>query len=280
MLHGLASSPEAWINVANEVMGDEALRRNFQVWQVYYPTNAPLAYNREAIRSVLEQTLRHFDPQGTAPASRHIVLVGHSMGGVLARLLVSSSGEQLWNSFLAEYPVEGEQLERARTRLGPYLQFDPLPDVGRVIFIAAPHRGTPFAENRLARWAANLVTLPLGIAERVADVYGTRPGQAQSATPAPLLHIPNSIDNLSDRDAFVQLAATLPMARVPFHSIIGDDTPGVPLAESSDGIVPYASAHLDGAQSELVVQSPHSVQESPAAILEIRRILRQDLQGP
>lgn len=30
MLYGLASSPEAWINVANEVMGDEYLRRNYQ----------------------------------------------------------------------------------------------------------------------------------------------------------------------------------------------------------------------------------------------------------
>ncbi|XAH24390.1 alpha/beta fold hydrolase [Xylophilus sp. GW821-FHT01B05] len=279
MLHGLASSPEAWINVANEVMGDEALRQNFQIWQVYYPTNAPLAYNREEIRSALQQTLKHFDPDGTAPASRHIVLVGHSMGGVLARLLMSSSGDGLWDSFLKDNPMDSEQLERARTRVGPYLRFDPLQDVGRVIFIAAPHRGTPLAENRVARWVSNLVTLPLGIAERVADVYATRPGQSQSSQPAPLLRIPNSIDNLSDKDDFVRLAATLPMAPVPFHSIIGNDEPGVPLAESSDGIVPYSSAHLDGAQSELIVSSSHSVQESPAAILEIRRILREDLQG-
>ena len=41
MLHGSASSPEAWINTANEVLGDEVLRRGYQIWQVYYPTNAP-----------------------------------------------------------------------------------------------------------------------------------------------------------------------------------------------------------------------------------------------
>src|SRR5690606_2862968 len=95
LVHGLASSPEAWVNVANEVMGDEALRREFQIWQVYYPTNMPLALNQAAIRSIFTDTLQHFDPQGTARASHDTVVIGHSMGGVLARLLVSSSGDRL-----------------------------------------------------------------------------------------------------------------------------------------------------------------------------------------
>jgi hypothetical protein len=43
MIHGLASSPEAWVNVANELMGDDEIRRNFQIWQLYYPTNSPIA---------------------------------------------------------------------------------------------------------------------------------------------------------------------------------------------------------------------------------------------
>ena len=92
MLHGLASSPEAWINVANEVLGDETLRQHYQIWQVYYPTNAPLAVNNRAIRDALGQTMAHFDPAGTAQSSRDAVVIGHSMGGVLSRLLVSSSG--------------------------------------------------------------------------------------------------------------------------------------------------------------------------------------------
>jgi len=43
---------------------------------------------------------------------------------------------------------------------------------------------------------------------------------------------------------------------IPYHSIIGDrgrgDTPN-----SSDGVVPYWSSHLDGAQSEKIVPSEH-----------------------
>lgn len=115
MLHGLASSPEAWINVANDIMGDEALRQRYQVWQVYYPTNAPLAYNHAAIRSALTATFQHFDPSGATAASRDIVVVGHSMGGVLGRLLVSSSGSVLLDTVKAGRQLEGERFERFRT---------------------------------------------------------------------------------------------------------------------------------------------------------------------
>ena len=279
MLHGLASSPEAWINVANEVLGDETLRRRYQVWQVYYPTNAPLPLNNLAIRQAITQTIAHFDPTGQAEASRNITLIGHSMGGVLSRLLVSSSGDTLWEALLESYPMQGAQQERIEQRLAPYLRFEPLPQVGHAIFIASPHRGTPFANNRISRWVANLVTLPVAMLGQLNDISRELMRIAPSTQGTEPLRIPNSIDNLSDRDPFVQLSSGLPMnPRVRFHSIIGNDTPDVPQAESNDGIVPYGSAHLEGAASERVIRSSHSVQENPLAILEIRRILREQLQ--
>jgi pimeloyl-ACP methyl ester carboxylesterase len=279
MLHGLASSPEAWINVANEVLGDEELRKHYQIWQVYYPTNAPLPLNQRAIRQALQRTLAHFDPAGTAVASRGMVLVGHSMGGVLSRLMVSESGDRLW-ALLPDAGIPDAPRPGLRRGLAPYLSFEPLPQVDRAIFIAAPHRGTPFAENRIARRIANLITLPLSMLGELADLTGmlgpsALPGSAQAP-----LRIPNSIDNLSDRDPFVRAAAGLPISpRVRYHSIIGNHEPELPLEASSDGIVPYASAHLEGASSELVIRSTHSVQEHPLAILEIRRILREQLQA-
>jgi triacylglycerol esterase/lipase EstA (alpha/beta hydrolase family) len=278
MLHGLASSPEAWINVANEVLGDETLRRRYQIWQVYYPTNAPLPINNFAIRQAITETLAHFDPTGQAEASRNITLIGHSMGGVLSRLLVSSSGDKLWDALLTSYPMQGAQQQRIEQRLAPYLRFEPLPQVSDAIFIASPHRGTPFANNRVARWVANLITLPVAMLGQLNDISRELMRIAPGKQDIGPLRIPNSIDNLSDRDAFVQMSSGLPMnPRVRFHSIIGNDTPGVVQALSSDGVVPYESAHLEGAASELVLASAHSVQENPLAILEIRRILREQL---
>lgn len=277
MLHGLASSPEAWINVANEVLGDETLRKNFQVWQVYYPTNAPLAFNQHTIRKAIEETLQAFDPKGNNRASQDVVLIGHSMGGVLARLLVSDSGDRFWKPIVKMYGLEGERKKQARKKLRDYAWFKPMPEVSRAVFIAAPHRGTPFAENRFSRWAAGIVKLPVSMLGRVTEIAQLLVDPS-SANAAPLTRPLNSISNLSDQDPFVRLAADLPISdKVSFHSIMGNDTPNLSLQLSSDGVVPYSSSHLDGAQSEKVIKSWHSVQETPEAIVEVRRILHEHL---
>ena len=95
MVHGLASSPEAWVNMANDLMGDYAIRQRYQIWQVYYPTNMPIALNHVAIRRVVDDTLRHFDPTGAHPASKDMVVVGHSMGGVISRMMIASDNGAL-----------------------------------------------------------------------------------------------------------------------------------------------------------------------------------------
>lgn len=278
MLHGLASSPEAWINLANEVLGDETLRQNFQIWQIYYPTNAPIAFNQHEISRAIKKTLEHFDPGGKARASQDILLIGHSMGGILARLMVSSSGDRLWDAFLKAYPLEGRRLDRVKKELSPYLYFEPLPQVSRAVFIAAPHKGTPVAEIALVRWLSGFITVPLSVLGRFKEVAQllVDPG---SANPVSLTRSFTSIDNLSNRDPFIQLTATLPVSPgVRYHSIIGNYTPGLPLEDSSDGVVPYASSHLKGADSEKVIASGHSVQQTPDAIIEIRRIMRVHLE--
>jgi len=279
MLHGLASSPEAWINVANEVMGDEELRRNYQVWEVYYPTNAPVAINLANIRKALDATLHHYDPAGTARASRDMTLIGHSMGGVIARLLVSSSGDKLWELIPLRPNLSAAKRARFRARLSRYLQFTPMPQVDRAVFLASPHRGTPYAQHRLARWIGNLIRLPVGVLKEMASLTELIKTDGDEGNNAPLLRIPNSIDNLGDTDPFIIASAGLPISpRVHYHTIVGVYKSKGPLQDSSDGVVPYKSAHLDGADSELAIPSWHSVQETPAAILELRRILRLQLE--
>ena len=276
MLHGLASSPEAWVNVANEVLGDETLRRNYQVWQVYYPTNAPIAVNLLQIRRALDATIRHFDPAGSARATRHMMLVGHSMGGVIARLLVSSSGDRLWSLVPDGKHLSAAKRARLHRRLAPYLQFSPMPQVDSAVFLAAPQRGTPTARHRLARWAAELIRLPLSLLKEMASISDLLKDESGQGAP---IHLPNSVGNLSDTDPFIAATAKLPISpKVRYHSIIGLYKPHGDLAHSSDGVVPYASAHLAGAASEVVIPSWHSVQEAPAAILELRRIMRRHLQ--
>jgi pimeloyl-ACP methyl ester carboxylesterase len=261
--------------VANEVMGDEELRRHYQVWEVYYPTNLPVAVNLANIRRALDATLKHYDPSGQARASQNMVLIGHSMGGVIARLLVSSSGDKLWSLIPLRANLSAAKRARFRERLSRYLQFTPMPQVNRAVFLASPHRGTPYAQHRLARWIGNLIRLPVSVLKEMASITELIKSDGDEGGNAPLLRIPNSIDNLSDADPFIAAAANLPISpRVHYHTIVGVYKEKGSLQDSSDGVVPYRSAHLAGADSELAIPSWHSVQETPAAILELRRILR------
>ena len=272
MIHGLASSPEAWVNLSNELLGDEEIRKTYQVWEVYYPTSLPLPVNLADIRAAIDATILRFDPDRTTTATNNMVLVGHSMGGVLARLLVSSSGDELWNVVPRRADLAPAEAERLHDQLRPYFQFSPMPEVTRAIFLAAPHRGTPSAQNSLARMVRGLIHLPgLILAENAALIESMRNAAPEGMSS----RLPNAIDDLSDKDRFLRAAAELPIAStVRYHSIIGIDRPNGPIGLASDGYVPYWSAHLSGAQSELTIPSGHSVQETPQAILEMRRILR------
>jgi triacylglycerol esterase/lipase EstA (alpha/beta hydrolase family) len=277
MLHGLASSPEAWVNVANEVLGDEDLRRNYQIWQVYYPTGRPLAYNNRAIRQAFQATLDHFDPDHTAPAGRDITLIGHSMGGVLGRLLVSSSGNVLHDAIQARYSLEPEQQARLLNDYSGLLYFTPVSGVSRAVFIAAPHRGTAYANNHLARFASSLIRLPLAIFQDLSGLTRmTQRGQAQYDRAL----MSNGIDNLSDQDGYLRLSNAMAISpAVRYHSIIARRSEDGPLEDSDDGLVPWRSAHLEGASSEKIIPGTHSIQETPPAILEVRRILHEHLRA-
>lgn len=278
MLHGLASSPEAWVNVANELLADDVLRHEFQIWQIYYPTNMPLPASHAAIRQLLQDALQHLDPQARAPARQGLVLIGHSMGGVLARLLASSADEQLLQ-WAASDPRIGLTLSNdTRARLEPLLRFQPLAGVQRAIFIATPHRGTAVAGRAPARWLSGLIRLPLTLLEGFGDLLASSAQANTGGAERTLEHLPRSTDQLDESDPFILAASELPIAAdVACHSIIARLHMDGALADSDDGLVPYRSAHLARAESEKVIVSGHSVQETPAAIAELRRILRKDV---
>jgi hypothetical protein len=194
------------------------------------------------------------------------------MGGVIARLLVSSSDDKLWGVVRTRPDLSAADRQKLRAKLSPYLKFEPMPQVTRAVFLAAPHRGTPFAQRDLARWIGNLIQLPATLLRENLAVTDAIQKAAPPGSPA---RIPNSVDNLNSDDPFIKAASTLPISpNVHYHTIVGVYKSKGPLADSDDGVVPYSSSHLDGADSELAIPSWHSVQETPQAIIELRRILR------
>ncbi|MGH8080404.1 MAG: esterase/lipase family protein, partial [Lysobacter sp.] len=280
LVHGLASSPEAWVNLANEILGDETLRKRYQLWQVFYPTNIGILSNRAAIASALDQTFRHYDPEGDDVASHDAVLVGHSMGGVISRLLVSDSGEQVLDETLKAFDPAVAQRLRNEPMVRALTVFQPMPQFGRAVFLASPHRGAVVTDGWPLRMVRKLIRLPFDVLRETAELaqrtkvdkdelekVGFRKGRP-----------PTGPDDLSPNSLFMRSTENLQIeAGLPYHTIVGQRDPKLPLLQSSDGAVPYRSAHLDGALSEKVIVSGHSVQETPQAILELRRILRIDM---
>jgi pimeloyl-ACP methyl ester carboxylesterase len=283
LVHGLASSPEAWVNLANELLGESELRDHYQIWQVFYPTNMGILASRARIDEALRITFNHFDPEGTHRASREAVLVGHSMGGVISRLLVSSSGDQVMQRMLQALPPEQAETLAQEPRVRELAVFEPLPYVGRAVFLAAPHRGAELSDAWPIRLVRRAIRLPFTVLNDASDLF-----QRNSLDETTLQQVgfragrpSTGPDDLSPGSLFMQATADLPITPgLPFHTIVGVRDPAVPLAQSSDGAVPYASAWLSDAVSEkAIVPSGHSVQETPGAIMELRRILRLDMES-
>src|SRR4029078_144558 len=151
------------------------------------------------------------------------------------------------------------------------------PEVQRVIFISTPHRGSELATGWIGRIGAALVRTP----QRFTTIYAeTKPLLIADPAARPLNRMPNSVDTLEPNDRFVEAVNKIPITPcTPYHSIIGDRGRG-DTANSADGVVPYWSSHLQGAQSELIVNSDHGAQYNPEAIREVERILRLNLTGP
>ncbi len=136
LVHGLASSPEAWIRLTNDIMGDPVLREHFQVWQVFYSTNMPIIESRFQIYALLNQTFAQIDPK--AAAKKDAVLVGHSMGGIISRLLVSDAN--LTKKALSM--MSHRQLNKYKNLpiVSQRLIIKDIPNFNRAIFLASPHQ--------------------------------------------------------------------------------------------------------------------------------------------
>ena len=88
---------------------------------------------------------------------------------------------------------------------------------------------------------------------------------------------PTSLIGMDPRNPLLPVLAKRPLeGRVRAHSIIPVKEPGEPRGQN-DGVVDYASAHLEAVDSEYVTVSGHSCQSNPDVIAELRRILYEEL---
>jgi pimeloyl-ACP methyl ester carboxylesterase len=267
-VHGLQETGASWAPMLDTLRNDPSIREHYQFWFYSYPSGYPYPYSAGLFRRDLDGIERAF------PNHKRVVLIGHSMGGMICRLMITDTGDKIWRDFFSTPPAKTPLASDTRKLLEESLVFSHRADVQRVIFISTPHRGSKFASGWIGRIGAGLVKTP----RLFTSIYtSTKPLLVADPAARPLNRMPNSVDTLEPNDRFVREVNKLPLTPgIPYHSIMGDrgrgDTPN-----SSDGIVPYWSSHLAGAKSELVVNSDHSAQYNPQAIREVARILKVNL---
>lgn len=274
LVHGLASSPEAWIRMTNDIMGDPVLRENFQVWQVFYSTNMPILESRFQINALVQQGFAQV--ANNAAAKKDAVLVGHSMGGVIARLMVSNA-DISQDAFKL---VQNTRIEQFKDKplFQARLQMQPIPNFSRAIFLATPHRGTEYANRWHTKLARKIIRVPGAFLGAFADTLQGEIGLKEFVKELGHDLIQNGPSDLSENSKFNALTKNIqPYTGFKFHSIIGNTVDTTEPQLMSDGIVSYESAYLQGAVSSKVIKGGHSIQETPEAVLELRRILRLHL---
>ncbi len=265
LVHGLKSHPKMWRDAINDLRADPELRGRYQFWVFSYPSGWPIAYSAMRLREELAALDALVGPQ------RNMLLIGHSMGGLLSRMQVVTPDRALWDAVLGERADAAYSSLAADSLVKRSLLFRANPEVERVVFISVPQRGSSMADMTLAEFFARLVRLPVKITAAVAAV----PGNVLDGRPIA------SITALSPGNPLFAGLETVPI-EVPYHSIVGDrgkgGNPDRTKPISTDGVVAYWSSHLDGAKSELIVPSDHGAYDDPQAMDEMKRILKLHLK--
>ena len=258
LVHGIWSSPKVWDSMLQVFRNDQKLRAAYQFWVVLYPSGYPVPLGARFLRQSLRDIRRKFDPHGIDPAPNQIVVLGKSTGGQVAKMLVQSSDEALWNAIFTQSIAEIPTTIRLRTKLAETFFFKPEPYIRRMIFLTTGHRGSRWGAQPGVRFSINLIRRNNPLRAIWAELKATSgPAVFQPSLRNQAL---SSADGLEAENPMLMALDDRPIApTVAYHSIIANIRHQKTPEKMSDGFVSYRSAHLDGAASERIVSAAHGV---------------------
>lgn len=285
LTHGLMSSAGTFDNLVNRLLEDPEIRNHYQFWYFNYPTGVAWTISARYYREALEKVRNDVDPQHTNKNWDNMVVIGHSMGGLIThysqcpepwKLLRNRKfGKIDMNRYMdARYIDEPWPMAGKKTKLQRDYYFHPV-KAARVIYLATPHQGAPMAQYSITGWLMSLVELPVAVVDEVINI-ATLQQDNLLVQPSRLTDWFTSGDQLSPDSYSIKGLKGLAVRDVPTHSVIGDRGKG-DSPDSSDGVVPYWSSHISWG-SEKIVPAGHSVQDAPETAEEVKRILKEHLK--
>ncbi|HEY5312449.1 MAG TPA: alpha/beta fold hydrolase [Pirellulales bacterium] len=274
-VHGLISDPTTWVTMINQLNAQSWFRERYQIWAFSYPTGMPFLVSAATLRRELNAALAVSPGAADDPAANQMVLIGHSMGGLLLKLQVTESGSAIWD-LAANRPLDELRASPAdRERLREVFFFEPQPFVRQVIWIGTPHRGSTLARRGVGRIGSLLARPTSEADERHRRMVAENPGVFQSWIRR---RVPTSPDLLEPDSPLLVAMEKLPInPAVRLHSIIGVIRTKS-LHGPGDGAVSLASAQHRCVESEKWVPEGHEeLHVAQESIIEVERILQDNL---
>ena len=149
-----------WRDIIPEMTCDSEISKRFQFILFTYPSSYPVIESAELLRDQLAALRAVYDPDGNDPLSRNLVVVGHSMGGILAHTLVTEFGDNLWKEY-SDVPFDKLDVPAAeKEKIRKLIFFKPDPGVTRAVFYSTPHRGSDVARKGAAGVMARFRQVP------------------------------------------------------------------------------------------------------------------------
>jgi pimeloyl-ACP methyl ester carboxylesterase len=271
LVHGVFSSPIVWAQVINEIQGRRDLRDQFQIMTYRYPASRPFLESAAILRRELNALVAACDPQGSDPAMANMVIVGHSGGGLLAKLMVTRSDDRLWMQVarrpIADLDVPAERQQQLRE----WFCFEPLPFVRRAVFLGTPHDGATLPSRVLGRLraTAEVPSYPEAVEH---DLMVKR--NPDTFHPPFDRGWPDSLDMMRpDNELLLAIQTLCPSPYVQLHNVVGFGLPSL-LQGAGDGVVSTGSALHPCVSTEKWIRTAHGgLHEKDEAIEELQCIL-------
>ena len=274
MVHGIWSSPITWMEMFNDLQSDPTLRDNYQFWFYMYPTGQPLTFAAAGLRDRLKELRLKCDPMGQNPTLDQMVVVGHSMGGLMSYLMTVDSEDKLWKA-MSRVPVEKFETDRdIHNEIQRVFFFEGDRSIDRIVTIASPFNGSGYS-NVFTRWlTGSLVSLP-NATSKLSQLIIRQNNQSLWDK---MFASRTSVDSLNKDSAILRLVGqTTAPEDVHHHNIVGISK-GKSMSDLTDGVVKFRSAHREDVESEIKVKATHSeVHRHPDSVAEVQRILLDHL---
>lgn len=276
LIHGMGCSPRIMADIVNSVHADPVLHKQYQPMIVYYTTGDTILQDGNVIRKAFRQMRDYYDPGHVDSAWDKSVVLGHSLGGPIARILSSHSDDQYEKVLFTRPWDQLAMSDEIRAVASEAIFFEPVPEFKRVIYLAATMRGSRLADQIEAR-ALSRILPRRRLLQQFYDEIVSRNG-VEAFSPWYQNRVPSSIDNQSPESPMLEATNNLRQEPdVVSHNIQANATPLLPLPLTTDLLVPYSSSYIENAMSSLVIHGQdHFCTHDPRTLAEIKRILQEN----